>query len=128
MNLQQVRYFLALCEEQHFSRAARRCGVSQPSLTNAIRALEDELGGRLFHRKPRIRTTPLGRLLRPHFKSVVQAVDRARKVAARANGHGAGATAERRTAPAVLIQPVRRMRRPARNNPGECDGGGRASA
>jgi len=88
MNLHQVRYFLALCEEQHFSRAARRCGISQPSLTNAIRALEDELGGPLFHRKPSIVTTALGRLLRPHFKAVVQAVDKVRTVAADANGFG----------------------------------------
>ena len=88
MNLHQVRYFLALCEERHFSRAAQRCGISQPSLTNAIRALEDELGGLLFHRKPRIATTPLGRLLRPHFKAVVQAVDKVRTVAADANGFG----------------------------------------
>src|SRR5262245_31012171 len=36
MQMHQIRYFLALCEERNFTRAARRCGVSQPSLTNAI--------------------------------------------------------------------------------------------
>jgi DNA-binding transcriptional LysR family regulator len=40
MQMQQVHYFLALCEELNFTRAARRCGVSQPSLTTAISALE----------------------------------------------------------------------------------------
>ena len=45
MQMQQIRYFLALCEERNFTRAARRCGVSQPSLTNAMIALERELGG-----------------------------------------------------------------------------------
>src|SRR5215468_10129897 len=45
MQMQQIRYFLALCEERSFTRAAKRCGISQPSLTNAIIALEQELGG-----------------------------------------------------------------------------------
>src|SRR5262245_41413211 len=48
MQMHQIRYFLALCEELNFTRAARRSGVSQPSLTNAIGALERELGGVLF--------------------------------------------------------------------------------
>jgi DNA-binding transcriptional LysR family regulator len=38
MQLHQIHYFLALCEEYNFTRAARRIGVSQPSLTNAISA------------------------------------------------------------------------------------------
>ena len=50
METNQVRYFLALCEEKNFTRAAKRCGVSQPSVSNAIRRLEEELGGDLFHR------------------------------------------------------------------------------
>jgi hypothetical protein len=53
MQMQQIRYFLALCEERSFTHAAKRCGVSQPSLTNAILALEQELGGVLFQRKNR---------------------------------------------------------------------------
>ena len=52
MQMHQIRYFLALCEERNFTRAAKRCGVSQPSLTNAIIGLEQELGGALFQRKP----------------------------------------------------------------------------
>jgi len=58
--MQQVYYFLALGEELNFTRAARRCGVSQPTLTTAISALERELGGALFHRKPSIALTGLG--------------------------------------------------------------------
>ena len=54
MQMHQIRYFLALCEERNFTRAARRSGVSQPSLTNGIIALERELGGALFQRKPAI--------------------------------------------------------------------------
>jgi LysR family hydrogen peroxide-inducible transcriptional activator len=48
LQIQQVHYFLALCEELNFTSAARRCGISQPSLSNAISALERELGGALF--------------------------------------------------------------------------------
>ncbi len=53
MQMQQIHYFLVLCQELSFTRAARRCGVAQPSLTTAIGALERDLGGALFHRKPR---------------------------------------------------------------------------
>ena len=51
MEMQQVVYFRALCEELNFTRAARRCNVSQPSLTRSIRLLEEEFGGALFHRE-----------------------------------------------------------------------------
>jgi DNA-binding transcriptional LysR family regulator len=40
MNLQQIRYFLAIIEEQNYSRAAKRCRVTQPSLTEGIHRLE----------------------------------------------------------------------------------------
>ena len=51
MKLHQIRYFLALCEELDFTRAAERCSVAQSSFTRAIKALEEELGGALFHRE-----------------------------------------------------------------------------
>jgi transposase-like protein len=54
MQLQHVRYFLAVRQERSFTQAARRCGVSQPSLTNAVRRLEQHLGGALFKRKPEV--------------------------------------------------------------------------
>jgi hypothetical protein len=49
--MHQIRHFLALCEECNFTRAAKWSGISQPSLTNAISALERESGGALFQRK-----------------------------------------------------------------------------
>ena len=70
MEMHQIRYFLALCDELNFTRAARRCGVTQPSLTNAIRTLERELGGAVFIRKPRIELSELGRAVRPYLQEI----------------------------------------------------------
>ena len=81
MQLHQVGYFLALCEELSFTRAARRCGVSQPSLTTAIGALERDLGGALFHRKPSIALTGLGRMVRPYLDEIARNADHVREVA-----------------------------------------------
>ncbi len=77
MEIRQVVYFLVLCEELHFTRAARRCGVAQPSLTNAIRLLEREFGAPLFHRKPRPRLSELGAAVRPELERVLAHVERA---------------------------------------------------
>ena len=55
MEMHQIRYFLAVAEELNFTRASEKCNVSQPSLSRAIKLLEEELGGPLFHRE-RIRT------------------------------------------------------------------------
>ena len=79
--MQHVRYFLTLCEELHFTRAAHRCGVSQPSLTTAISALERELGGELFDRKPSIALTELGRAVRPYLDEIARNADHAHEVA-----------------------------------------------
>jgi DNA-binding transcriptional LysR family regulator len=81
--MHQVTYFLALCEELSFTRAARRCGVAQPSLTRAIQQLEQELGHRLFERSNLgVRLTPLGALVRPDFEQIDAAASRVnRKVA-----------------------------------------------
>jgi LysR family hydrogen peroxide-inducible transcriptional activator len=81
MQMHQIRYFLALCEERNFTRAAKRCGVSQPSLTNAIIALEQELGGAVFQRKPLITLTVLGDAVHPYFDRIAQNADHAREAA-----------------------------------------------
>jgi len=61
MTLTELRYIVTLAQEQHFGRAAERCHVSQPTLSIAVKKLEDELGVALFERtKSRVQPTPLG--------------------------------------------------------------------
>jgi LysR family hydrogen peroxide-inducible transcriptional activator len=81
MEMQQIRYFLALCEERSFTRAARQCGISQPSLTNAIIRLEHELGGPLFERKPAVALTVLGHAVHPYLQRIAENADLARGIA-----------------------------------------------
>jgi hypothetical protein len=83
MNFQQLRYFLALCEEQSFTRAAKRCSVAQPSLTQAIKELEAEFGGPLFVRNRTVsRLSNLGKIVRPHLAKIDQSVADAKREAA----------------------------------------------
>ena len=81
MQVQHIRYFLALVEELNFTRAARRCGVSQPSLTCCIRRLETQLGGQLFTRKPKVSVTPLGRAMAPCLERVARDIEVALRAA-----------------------------------------------
>ena len=72
MEIQQVRYFMAVSEHLNFSQAAKACNVSQPSLSRALKKLEDELGGLLFHReRSNTHMTELGRTMYPHFQRLV---------------------------------------------------------
>src|SRR5260221_6558872 len=81
MQMQQIRYFLALCEERNFTLAPRRFGVSQPSLTNAVIALERELGGALFQRRPEIALTVLGHAVHPYLQRIADNAEHARAAA-----------------------------------------------
>lgn len=61
MTLTELRYIVTLAQERHFGRAAERCFVSQPTLSVAVKKLEDELGVALFERsKSTVQVTPLG--------------------------------------------------------------------
>jgi DNA-binding transcriptional LysR family regulator len=74
MEMHQVRYFLATVSELNFTKAAERCNVTQPSLTRAIKHLEDELGGDLFRReRPQAQLTELGQRMYPLLNNVTKA-------------------------------------------------------
>ncbi|WP_347985981.1 LysR family transcriptional regulator [Methylomonas sp. AM2-LC] len=71
MEMQQIRYFLAVCDKKTFTRAAQSAFVAQPSLTQAIKKLEEELGGELFSReRSGCRLTALGRLIEPSLREI----------------------------------------------------------
>lgn len=80
MELSQIRYFMALCSERNFTRAAKRCGVSQPSLSNGIKVLEFGLGGRLFERSD-MSLTSLGKSVHQHFEAALAGVEQITKSA-----------------------------------------------
>ncbi|MGC2300824.1 MAG: LysR substrate-binding domain-containing protein [Acidobacteriaceae bacterium] len=79
MELQQLRYLCAIVETGSFSRAAEHCHVAQPSLSQQISKLEDELGTRLFDRLGRsVRLTDAGRTFLPHARNVLHQTELAR--------------------------------------------------
>ena len=82
MEMHQVRYFLAVADELNFTRAAERCHVAQPSLTRAIKLLEEELGGPLFHReRANTHLSELGRMVKPYLDHVYDQMQEAKRQA-----------------------------------------------
>ncbi len=77
-----MAYWLAVVEEGSFTRAALRMHVSQPSLSQQVRALEKEVGGELLERLPRsVRLTAAGKAFLPHAQLAVRAAERAHHAA-----------------------------------------------
>lgn len=73
MTLTELRYIVTLAQEQHFGRAAERCHVSQPTLSVAVKKLEDELGVALFERsKTRVSPTPMGEQIVAQSQNVLE--------------------------------------------------------
>jgi DNA-binding transcriptional LysR family regulator len=80
-----LRYFVAVAEELHFTRAAERLFVSQPALSKQIRMLERQLGAPLFERdRQGVRLTPVGTALLPHARDVLARWSAAEDAVARA--------------------------------------------
>src|SRR4051812_34571353 len=82
MEMQQIRYFLALSRTLNFTRAAEECNVSQPALTRAVQALEAELGGELIRReRAQSHLTELGRRMLPLMHQCYEAAVSAKSLA-----------------------------------------------
>ncbi|MFJ4654545.1 LysR substrate-binding domain-containing protein [Nocardia sp. NPDC088792] len=87
MELQQMRYVLAVAETNSFTRAAERCLVVQSALSHQIARLERELGAKLFERTSRrVRLTPAGAAFLPAARQCLDAADRAAAEVAAAVG------------------------------------------
>lgn len=96
MEMHQVRYFLAVAKTLNFTQAAGDCNVAQPSLSRAIKALEDELGGALFRRERALtHLTDLGRMMLPLLTQCHDSAVAAKSLAA---SYKKGATAPLRLA------------------------------
>ena len=98
MRLMHIRYFIVLTEELHFTRAARRCHISQPSLTNAIKSLERSLGGALFTRGKPVAMTRFGKKVKPLLERAYRTIERAKFEPPVANAAPAGAPVPQRDA------------------------------
>ncbi|WP_421997409.1 LysR substrate-binding domain-containing protein [Reyranella sp.] len=89
MNLRSLRCFIAVAEELHFGRAARRLNLSQPPLTQHIKALEAELGASLFQRTKRsVRITDAGAALLDEARRLIAEADGLRHLVRRADEGG----------------------------------------
>ncbi|MGW2960878.1 LysR family transcriptional regulator [Streptomyces sp. NPDC001220] len=87
MDLQQMRYVLAVAETANFTRAAEQCHIVQSALSHQVARLEKELGARLFERTSRrVRLTPAGEAFLPAARQALEAAERARAEVAAATG------------------------------------------
>jgi LysR family transcriptional regulator, hydrogen peroxide-inducible genes activator len=86
MEFHQLRYVCAIADTGNFSRAAERCQVAQPSLSQQVLKLEEDLGAKLFDRMGRsVRVTEAGRAFIPYARAILEQMDVARSSVAAKN-------------------------------------------
>jgi DNA-binding transcriptional LysR family regulator len=108
--LHELHVFAAVAQELHFGRAARRLGITQPSLSQSLRRLEGRLDLVLFERTSRrVALTPVGTLLLPWAKGILEDLAAMRIIAALEAAHRPGAGA--RTSPTPWREPAARAHR-----------------
>jgi DNA-binding transcriptional LysR family regulator len=109
IELRHLRYFIAVADELHFSRAAERLGISQPPLSQQIRALEDMVGARLLTRtNRRVALTPAGTQFLAEARDILARVDRAVELAQRAQRGEVGELRLGFTRASALLPPIPR--------------------
>ncbi len=87
MTLTDLRYIVALARERHFGRAAEKCFVSQPTLSVAVKKLEEQLGVVLFERSPQeVRVTPVGQRIVAQAERVLAEAAQVEEIAAADKG------------------------------------------
>lgn len=109
MEMHQLRYMVALARTGNFSRASEQCHVAQPSLSQQIQKLEQELGERLFDRlRSQVRLTPHGAAFLPRALRILEEVDAAKREASDALGlkHGSLSFGVLPTIAPYLLPPV----------------------
>lgn len=85
MTLTELRYVVALAREKHFGRAAEACFVSQPTLSVAVKKLEEELGVALFERgKTEVTVTPVGERVAEQARRVLEELEGVKRIAQQA--------------------------------------------
>jgi LysR family hydrogen peroxide-inducible transcriptional activator len=91
MTLTELRYIVAVARERHFGRAAEACHVSQPTLSVAIKKLEEELDVKLFERgSSEVSLTPLGEAIVQQAQGVIEQAQGIREIAKRGKDPLAG--------------------------------------
>jgi DNA-binding transcriptional LysR family regulator len=91
VEIRQLRYFVALARELHFRRAADQLRIAQPSLSNQLQRLEDEVDARLVHRtKRRVQLTEAGRVFLGEAQRILTDVERLVRLTRLANRGAAG--------------------------------------
>ena len=88
MTLTELRYIVTLAQEQHFGRAADRCHVAQPTLSVAVKRLEEELNTAIFERsKSRVSPTPVGEQIIQQAQRVLEQVSQIKDTASKSQDH-----------------------------------------
>ena len=91
MTLTELRYIIAVAREHHFGRAAKACYVSQPTLSVAIKKLEDELGVAIFERgSSEVTLTPIGEHIVQQAQQTLESADNIRQLALHGKNQLAG--------------------------------------
>jgi len=94
MEFHQLRYVCAIADTGNFSRAAERCQIAQPSLSQQVLKLEGDLGAKLFDRLGRsVRLTEVGRAFIPHARAILEQMDAARASVSHKNADFRGSVA-----------------------------------